>query len=535
MDGTKKSAVEALEDGIYVGKDKLLSFVPQVGSVREIQSGEGIRRWYDITISKRGAIVDQITIDDLYVKSWFRLSRHCPDAGLSNRARKLLEHHLQEQAAKLPVLQEIRSDKKGWCLIDRKNVYCRKDIIVCETINGAYFGNIGCRVITVEDFEFVPGNSRAILENIKKTADGTSWILYLVSYFDILKGLFRRAGHPIEFLTNIYGESRSGKTSLVKTICSPSQVFSFRSAKRRDTILREAKGFGGETVLFDDYHPAENKADRDRQGGMKDSLVRMVEEVEDAPNIIISSEYLEGHLSLQDREIQIFLDKNMDWGSLDGLANEQDQLENIRVVFYVQIVKHADDVVADIKKLCDTADKAHCADRISTYRNIRYASYIQCVNHLFHKYFIGAYGIKWHCNIDDDLHKHMRQQERHMYIVSKLEHDRSYIPILREMFLDENGNGLERVRDRSVFRCDSRTYYVDPDRMLIISPKALRRGLMVYLRSGDIPFKRIIKEMVDAGVVETYKRGAEYTKKCQYGRYYEINTKELEEYCSLFE
>ncbi len=71
--------------------------------------------------------------------------------------------------------------------------------------------------------------------------------------------------------------------------------------------------------------------------------------------------------------------------------------------------------------------------------------------------------------------------------------------------------------------------------MVFISLKALQRGLMVYLRSGHIPLKKIIKEMVDANILTTYETGNEYTKKCAYGRYYEINTQELEEYCSLFE
>lgn len=528
----KDDRLVAADDGMYLNDDKILDFVPKVIAVTEIQAGNEVRTQYDIEIDIQGKSVSRVTVQDLYVKSWYRLSRYCPDAGITDKIRKMLERYLQEQAAQLPAIRTINVTKRGWNRIDGSYVYCHDDTIICGQMDSIHLESPGHNIIYIESFAPDIADSRAVLEKIEETAKGTSWILYIVSFCDILKEPFRRAGYPIEFITNVYGYSGSGKTSLVKMLCSPSQIFSFRSQDRRDTLLRKAKGYGGHTVLFDDFHPAESKADSDRQRGIKDSLVRMVEEVTDAPNIIISSEYLDGHLSLQDREIQIFLDRNMDWDILDELAKDQDHLEKIRIMFYVQIVRHVDDVITDIRKFCKDADSVR-SERAS-YRNARYFDHIRCVDYLFHRYFIRPYGINLQCDIDASLNMHMEEQERHMGILARLDWARSYLPIIYDMLLHASDFGLEQVMDWQEFIPDSKSYHVNKEGHVSISKKALQRGLMRFLRVSDLPMKKIVREMVDADVIIPYDQGSEYTQKHKGKRYYKIDTDELEESCSIF-
>lgn len=363
MSGIKKDRLISLKDGMYLGSDKVLEFIPEIAVVKEIQTDDGIKTEYDINISIQGDIVDKVTVADLMIRSWYNLSRYCPDARVADKTRRLIEQFLQEQAAKLPALRMLDITQKGWHCINGTHVYFHDDTIICGAVDATHLKSPGCSIIRTENFRPDIRNSKAILEGIKETAIGTSWILYLVSFFDILKEPFRKAGHPIEFISNVYGRSRSGKTSIIKILCAPSQTFSFRSQKRRDTLLREARSHEGHTVLFDDFHPAENKADGDRQKGIKDSLVRMVEEIPNAPNIIISSEYLDGHMSLQDREIQIFLDSGLDWRILSALADKKKDIDDIRTAFYVQIVKNTDTVTKDIKEFCDKADKELSNDK----------------------------------------------------------------------------------------------------------------------------------------------------------------------------
>lgn len=530
MNKPKENRLVAADDGMHLNGDKILDFVPRIVKVTEIQTGDGARIKYDIDIYIQGNLVDRITVDDLWIRSWYKFSRHCADAGMSDKRRKMIEQFLQEQAAQLSAPRMIGVTKKGWHCIDGIHVYCHDDTAICGSTDGVCLESPGSNIIYTESYVPDIDESGAVLERVEETAKGTSWVLYIVSLFDILKEPFRRAGYPIEFITNVFGRSGSGKTSLVKAICSPSQIFSFRSQDRRDTLLRKLRDYGGHTVLFDDFHPAESKADGDRQKGIKDSLARMVEETPDAPNIIISSEYLDGHLSLQDREIQIFLGRNMDWGLLNKLVDDQDMLEKIRTAFHVQIVRHVDDVIADIRTFCKKADSDRSEK--ASYRNARYFDYIRCVDHLFHKYFIRPYGIDLQCDIDAALDMHMEGQERHMKVIAKLDQTQSYLPIIRSMLL--SGVGLERVMDWREFVPDSKSYHIDREGQVSISKKALQRGLMIFLRVGEIPIKKIVKEMIDADVIIPYESGTEYTQKHNGKRYYKIDTNELEESCSIF-
>ncbi len=532
MNKGNNNRLVAAADGMYLNDDKILGFVPKIVAVTEIQTDNRVRTQYDIEIDIQGKSANQVTVETLYVKSWYTLSRRCPDAGLTDKMRKMIEQFLQEQAAQLPALRTANVTERGWHCINGTYVYCHDKTTICGRVDRINIESPGHDIISLESFKLSAADSRAVLEKVRETAKGTSWLLYIVSYFDILKDPFRRAGYPIEFITNVYGHSGSGKTSLVKTLCSPSQVFSFRSQDRRDTLLRKAKGYGGHTVLFDDFHPAESRADSDRQKGIKDSLVRMVEEVADAPNIIISSEYLDGHLSLQDRELQISMDRNMDWNLLNGLIKDQDQLEKIRIMFYVQIVGHVDEVVADIKAFCKEADDVR--PEKTAYRNARYFDHLRCVDHLFHRYFIQPYGIDLQYDIDAAIDMHMRDQEKHMETLARLDQTRSYLPIIRDMLLDASDLGLERVMDWQEFIPDSKSYHIDREGRVSISKKALQRGLMGFLRVSDLPIGKIVREMVAADVIIPYDQGSEYTQKHKGKRYYKIDTEELEESCSIF-
>lgn len=533
MADKRRKKMDVLDNGMYIGDNKLLDFIPCIEEVREVATSKGIQVQYKIAIKKCKETVDSIVISDLYVKSWFKLSRCCTDAALTNNDRRLIEQYLEGQVAEQPVVREIHLDKRGWYYIGEGRVYYRNNIIICKALSGILSKEQNAAIIEVGNYKADVCKCALYLESIKMLAFGTSWIVYLVSYFDVLKEVFREAGYPIEFITNIYGKSGSGKTSLVKAVCSPSQVFSFRSIERRDILMRKIVKFGGHTILVDDYHPSENKADNDRQGGIKDSLVRLVEESAEAPNIIISSEYLDGHISLQDREIQIYLDENLDWRLLNSISQNKEALEKIRIAFYVQIVMNKERVLEDIKHFCMRGDDNRMLDGNDSFRGNRYMEYIHCVDYLFKKYFIEAYGIEWDYDVSGDLQEHLQRQNKHMEVVRVFEQRNTYLIAVRDMLLCDEV--LNQVYDWKKFIPDASSLYIKPDGRVCISYKALLHGMIAYLRRREIPMKKIIDELVKADVLVTYDAGKEYTKKKEGKRYYEIDTDALNEYCALFE
>lgn len=518
-------------DGLYNGTTKIIDFIPRVVSVRKVSSSRNVKTIFLIEIWKNGEIMAVASVESLFVSSWFQISHHCSDAALSGKIRKMIQQYMEEQAAELPVLSEFCLDRTGWFYADEGCGYFRNNTIICKGPAKVFSRDGTAHVIKTEICpDFLCGCDE-ILSMIKKAAPGTSWIIYLVSYFDILKALFRKAGYPIAFITNFFGKSRSGKTSLVKAICGISHVISFQSSKRRDRIMREIKEMSGETVLADDFHPAEAVSDYDRQGCLKDSLVRMTEEIADAPNIIITSEYLEGHISLQDRELQIYLEETVKWEVLSSLNSHQKELDNIRKAFYIQVVAHEDILVQEISEFCAKADRERL--KKNGFRSLRYGDYICCVNYLFHKFFLNVYGIEQTYDIEHDLQIQLERQEKHMEILEVMENNSTYLIAVRDMLLDKEI--LRQVPDWRIFVPDSKTYYIDSDGNVYIAPKALHRGLMIYLHTKSVPIKKVVRELVDADAIVTYETGNDLTKKHNGKRYYEVDTDTLNEYCRMFE
>lgn len=532
MKTANKKNLETREDGLYLEDKELLDFVPSIEGIKKIRTSTGSQTLYKVLLSKNGKEVQIVYLSRLYVKSWFELCNQCSDADLSDKERRLIEKYLQKQVPGLPVHQEIYLDKNGWQSIDGRKAFYNKCVItkavtdVIRTPNSA-------KIIRAENYKFGVVNAEIILQGVQCVAQEVSWIVYMASYFDVLKEPFQKAGYPVECIVNVYGKSGMGKTSLIKTICSPSHVFSFSQPQRRDRILREIQRFEGCTVLMDDYHPAEQTYDGERQNALKDRLVRLVEENKNAPNILISSEELGGHVSMQDREVQIFLRQMIDWELLTALNQKQRLLEEIRTAFYVQIVMNEDAVVDEIKKFCLDADKRHISNIQTSFRGTRYFDYIRCAAHLFQKYFCDAYGIS--ClpyDIDADIQVQLERQNRHMEIVREWEQPGTYLIALRNML--HCSDILKHVQDGKAFVASADTIYVNSQKMVFLAPKALRLGMMRYLQTTNIPVKRIVKELAMAEVLVTYEKGKELTQKINGKRCYVIDIDGLNEYCDLF-
>lgn len=529
---TDKKNVECGEDGLYLGDRRLLDFIPSIEMVKKTLTSVGDQMSYKVVMSRNGKVIQTAWIRKLYVRSWFELSDQCSDADLLDRERRLIEGYLQKQVPGCPAYREIYLDKSGWQSIDGGEIFYNKYVIT-KAVGDVIQTRDKTKVIRTEDYRFDVNGAGDILKGIQGVSQGVSWIIYMASYFDVLKELFRRAGYPVECIINVYGKSGMGKTSLIKTLCDPSCVFSFDQPQRRDRILREIQKYEGHTILVDDYHPAEQRYDGERQNALKDCLVRLVEENKNAPNIMISSEGLGGHVSMQDREIQIFLKEMVRWEILTILNQKRGLLEKIRIAFYAQIVMNEEDVVGEIKDFCLESDKRRTHNIQTALRSSRYLDYIRCVEHLFQKYFFDAYGItRLSYDIDADIHMQLERQDRHMRNIKEWEQKGTYLITLRNML--RSPDILKNVRDGKEFEASIDTIYVNSQKRVFLAPKALRFGMMRYLQTTDIPVKQIVKELADAEVLITYDKGNELTKKMNGKRCYVIDMDGLDEYCDLF-
>lgn len=534
MSRASKPIISAKTDGLYYGDERILSFVPRIEEITDIITAtDDITTSYQISILKDETLVDSVIVNDLYINKWFKLSRHCPSASLTEKHKQAIEQYLEEQAANMTVSREWQIPFYGWHFFENGIIYFNQaifsfnytDIIVCTRPN--------VNIIDVSEYHPNLQTPQTILQAISTCSPGTSWIIYMISYLDILKELFKEAGYPIHFITNLYGRSGTGKTTLVKTLCAPSYNVSFRSVTRRDKILRELTDYSGCNVLVDDFHPAESKSDKDRQNSLKDSLVRLIEESENAPNVFITSEYLAGHFSLQDRELQFSLEKPIDFEAIGTLVQYNDRLEKIRTAFCAQVVKNVDAIIDDIRVFCAESDKQLYSDSNLHFRNDRYTRYIICINSIFKKYFLDTYNISFSPpDLEEELLVHSNRQATLLKRNRYLENLETILIVFWEM-LDSGVLLLEK--DWYSYLPSDNNFCVRGDGQLCISYNAIAYGMRTYLKTNKAITDKIIQELKTANLLSTYETDKGYTKKHHNIHYYSIDWKRLKEYCQIFE
>ena len=83
------SIVDAKDDCLWIHGKKVLDFAPYVTEVKQITTSKGEKREYRIQIHRNGEVIKEAWLSKLYVNSWFDLSAHCPDAGLTSKERRL--------------------------------------------------------------------------------------------------------------------------------------------------------------------------------------------------------------------------------------------------------------------------------------------------------------------------------------------------------------------------------------------------------------------------------------------------------------
>ena len=432
------------------------------------------------------------------------------------------------------IISEWQISSYGWNYYESGTSYFKKALITFNTqnsVDSVVCTNSNVQIIDVSVFQPKLEDTIELLQLITDCAPGTSWILYIISYFDILKKLFQEAGYPIHFVTNLYGPSESGKTSLIQTLCATSYKATFTSVRRRDKILRELLEYSGHNVLIDDYHPGESKPDQDKQNALKDSLVRYVEEFTNTPNIFITSEYLAGHFSLQDRELQIFLEKPINFELLNKLEQNKERLENIRTDFYIQVVKNEDKIVEEIKRTCSVLDQKSYSDPDAHGRSRRYMGYVMCSAWLIKKYLLRAYNIPFTPpKIEDDLELHVHIQEENIQRIRYIETRENMLLLFFEMICKGT---LQLEEDWDTYIPSRENFHLRKGLYLCISHNAIIYGMQKYLKTNRHVVDEIIRELKKANLLITYENDAGNTKRHKNRHYYSIDFKGLEEYCGL--
>lgn len=166
------------------------------------------------------------------------------------------------------------------------------------------------------EYKWKPCNTEVSIDAIRticETAGGVGGILFASVLVALMKPLFVFLGYSVNFSVNLYGESESGKTKLVKALTGflaerNQTQLNFTAHTKREIMEKFQSGFGF-PLLLDDFHPHLSANERGRQEALLDLIIRTSDDNPRTAFVFVTSEMLGGALSTQNRMLQIHLEK----------------------------------------------------------------------------------------------------------------------------------------------------------------------------------------------------------------------------------
>lgn len=163
-------------------------------------------------------------------------------------------------------------------------------------------------------------------------------VLFLCKMAALMKPLFEKANHPMNFFIFLYGHSGVGKTVLAKLffVQDPGQDKNFKMDSQMD-VEKALQYYQGDTVLIDDYHPEASDYRKKKQNSVMDLLARQTD-CNGKALAVSTAEIREGCFSLQDREIQIEIsDTEVNWEKFAYVQQNIIQFEKLLYIVCQEI------------------------------------------------------------------------------------------------------------------------------------------------------------------------------------------------------
>lgn len=465
--------------------------------------------------------------------SWFAYSSICTDAAISLKQKKLLHLYLQTQIQNIEEEEVIELDGMGLFSYNDTAIFCTGEEVFAENkmnipikINAEISKMARTYIKKTYRIELVDE-----LMKILTLQNGISDVLFYVGMLGCMKPILNKAGYPVKFVTNIYGKSGSRKTTLAKLfglmdakiefplkfICGFNQV-------RKSKIQKDLKNLSGNNLLIDDFHPRESAYASSHQIEMMDFIVRQVELYPDSANVIITSEFLEGKYSLQDRQLQIYMPKCENTESLTEIQQKPWVLPQVQRYFMQRVMENYKDVLEIIKKWRNNVK----IEKISI-RSGEYIDILLLVEEIFCTYFwekeeLGVYREK--INLKNSLNKVMSNQERHFGTFARGYED--WTLTVAEMLVAKQ---LKICTSKKEFKKEDETVLLD-DKKIYITRNDLDFGLRKYLNKSKVNITKVVKDLHDKEILDEYDNGNEYMKKINGFRCYIICMPKLIEYAT---
>lgn len=367
-------------------------------------------------------------------------------------------------------------------------------------------------------------------------------VLFLCKMAALMKPLFEKANHPMNFFIFLYGHSGVGKTVLAKLffVQDPGQDKNFKMDSQMD-VEKALQYYQGDTVLIDDYHPEASDYRKKKQNSVMDLLARQTD-CNGKALAVSTAEIREGCFSLQDREIQIEIsDTEVNWEKFAYVQQNIIQFEKLLYIVCHEIYANQGEIMTLIVN--NTRHKA------GTFRITYYIETMKLVVDILES-------VLKRTPLGNMLEKKMRNTtmiQRWYRLLDEIENRQNRYMIC----LKENENGIDfitlffrMVNDKRVFRRvpgelmkehsddNMQDIYSFGD-IIYVAELTLLAGIQRYwgnepgkIKEARTYQKKIIEALKTEAILLVDNSKAN-TKKKNGKRFYEIDYKRLKYFCQL--
>lgn len=422
-----------------------------------------------------------------YFENWMEIS----DACLTNKARKLLVQRLQETVLDAPTEEYFCFERSG-LIIEDNNKYL--------VVGNECFGSKEQRVVisdNLKKYKWRVSSQNVIfhsevLNTMMNVAPMCSEILTFSLFAAVMKSFFITAGVPWECCLNLYGQSGTFKTSLVKAminiIDTPELLWgSFLNDNKKELLDKIETGYGF-VVLLDDYHPGARDYDMKKQTANMDAVARQMESNNRTSLVIMTSEFLDGCYSLQDRMIQLEI-QSVSLELLSKLQNSSCQIAQLLRDFLNSITNNYEEVIKLIKKEFAECEfkRSDVSSRID--RNVIFLKIAAklCSNYLFggDKTMI--------TRLEDALIFQRKIQTEHLMVLKKFENIHDYVIAFHQMV---NSDVYEFCSaEKKEYSCKNNQICIKASGIIYMTKNALRYGMKVYYGIEQADVAKMVKAL----------------------------------------
>jgi len=483
-------------EGLHYGDAFVSEFDVYVSSIIEVEYADEAFRdeisYEVVAVTLEGKELPSVIIKELNNIKFFHNWPEIPDATLSKKTRDLLTLRLQKSVMEANVVKQVVCSRNGLVGYDNQKV-----LIIGDTC----FGKIKKQVVFSEAMKKYRWRCNvtdischlSTIRTMREVAPNCSEILAATVLTAAMKPLFVEAGFPLDFCINVYGKSGTHKTSLTNAITdvteSPGLLRgSFLNDSKKKLLDKIKTGYGF-VVILDDYHPAARDYDMKKQTANMDVVARQMENDGRTALVVMTSEFLDGCFSLQDRMLQLEM-QPVDLKLLSKLQRENYLIAQMVKDFLEVLVQNYDEVITFIRNhFCNST---LVQDDVSS-RLARNGEYLIVAAMLCEKFLFGGKDILV-SSLRAALQYQTDIQRKHLASIKKYEEIEDYVLVVYKIL---NAGIWELCSDvKKEYQCLNNQVCVKRSGMMIyITKNSLRYGIKKYYEMQKVDISKIVKAL----------------------------------------